>query len=380
MRRRLFGNEHAEVGRALHFLAEALFREGKIVEAETASREALAIASKLHTNDCIEVADELNNLGAYLEAQGKLSEAEPRLKAAVAMRKKVYSSMDFEVARSLRNLTTTLRLEGKLAEAETPLKNDLAIQQRLGNEKIVVARLVDLADLLTLEGKRAEAQRFLDQVLSREPLVEVAADLISQAVTLRNERDADCAGQSNLLHCAWGLLQKLPSQDLAELPAWTVSGLAEGGFKQQATNICWRVLDSSSTNAAWFNEAAWFLATAENPSSRDPALAAELAQTATKLSAEANYWSTLGVARYRAGDFKQALADLEKSAQLNYDRTSLNSFFMAMAYKQLGDVDTGRLLYARAVEWMEKKAPQDPELLRFRAEAEQLLVPALQPK
>ena len=46
-----------------------------------------------------------------------------------------------------------------------------------------------------------------------------------------------------------------------------------------------------------------------------------------------------------------------------------------MAYKQLGDADSARRLYAQAVEWMEKKAPQNPELLRFRTEAEQVVGP-----
>jgi tetratricopeptide (TPR) repeat protein len=373
MRRRLFGNEHPDLANSLHFLAEVWFRQGKVVEAETASREALAIHSKLHTNDCVEVADELNNLGAYLETRGNLSEAEAKLSAAVAMRKKVYGSMHFEVARSLHNLTTTLRLEGKLAEAETPLRNDLAIQQRLGNEKIVEARLVDLANLLTAEGKPADAQSRLDQLLSREPLVDVAADLIEQATALRNECDPDRVGISNLLHFTWGILQKVPAQDLVQLPKWGIPGLVDGGFKEQATNLCWRALGSSATNTGWFNEAARFLATAENPSSRDPALAVELAEKATKLNGDANYWNTLGVARYRAGDFKQSLADLEKSAQLDHDLTSFNAFFMAMAYKQLDDADSSRRLYAQAVEWMEKKAARNPDLVRFRTEAEQLL-------
>jgi tetratricopeptide (TPR) repeat protein len=376
MRRRLFGNEHPDVGDSLHFLAFAQDSQGKVDEAVTAVREALAIYSKLHTNDCSEVAQELNNLGFDLAQQGELAQAETILKRAVAMRKNVFGSVNVEVARSLNNLTTVLRMEGKLAEAETVLRNDLEVLQWLGEENLVRTRFVDLANLLTREGKPAEAESFLNQVLSREPHVSVASHLISQAAMTKQQRHPDCPERCNyLLRCAWEILLRLPSEDLAKLPGEAVCGLVDGGFKQQATNVCWRMLDSSSTNAAWFNEASWFLATAENPASRDPALALELAQRATRLSGDANYWNTLGVARYRAGDFKQALADLEKSAQLDHDRTSFNSFFIAMAYKQLGDTDSGRRLYAQAVEWMEKKAPQNPELLRFRTEAEHLFGP-----
>ena len=52
---------------------------------------------------------------------------------------------------------------------------------------------------------------------------------------------------------------------------------------------------------------------------------------------------------------------------------SFNAFFLAMAHWQLGNEAEARKWYAQAVEWMEKNKPHDEELLRFRAEAEQLL-------
>jgi hypothetical protein len=43
-----------------------------------------------------------------------------------------------------------------------------------------------------------------------------------------------------------------------------------------------------------------------------------------------------------------------------------------MAHWQLGEMEVAREFYDRAVAWMNEKAPQDPELSRFRAEAEAL--------
>jgi hypothetical protein len=45
---------------------------------------------------------------------------------------------------------------------------------------------------------------------------------------------------------------------------------------------------------------------------------------------------------------------------------------MAMAHGRLDQKDEARRWYDRAVQWMEKNAPQNVELLRFRAEAAEL--------
>jgi hypothetical protein len=46
--------------------------------------------------------------------------------------------------------------------------------------------------------------------------------------------------------------------------------------------------------------------------------------------------------------------------------------FLAMAKQKLGQVDA-RAWFDKAVAWMEEKQPEDPDLRRFRAEAEEVL-------
>lgn len=86
------------------------------------------------------------------------------------------------------------------------------------------------------------------------------------------------------------------------------------------------------------------------------------------------YLNTLGVAQYYAGTWEGAIASLEK-AESFAPRSSLayNGFFLAMAHWQLGHQDEARKWYQQSVEWMVKKQPKNEELVRFRAEAEQLL-------
>ncbi|MFI5457397.1 MAG: tetratricopeptide repeat protein [Isosphaerales bacterium] len=49
-------------------------------------------------------------------------------------------------------------------------------------------------------------------------------------------------------------------------------------------------------------------------------------------------------------------------------------FFLAMAHWQLGHHDQARQWYSKAVDGMEKRKSRDPELLRFRAEAEAAII------
>ncbi len=51
----------------------------------------------------------------------------------------------------------------------------------------------------------------------------------------------------------------------------------------------------------------------------------------------------------------------------------LDWLFLAMAHWQLGDKGAARKWYDQAVQWMEKFAPRNDEILRFRAEAAALL-------
>jgi WD40 repeat protein/Flp pilus assembly protein TadD len=121
------------------------------------------------------------------------------------------------------------------------------------------------------------------------------------------------------------------------------------------------------------NDGAWLLATHPDPRRRDPGRAVALARRAVELDPDdGDYWNTLGVAQYRAGDWNGAIAALEKSVALQ-DRTSHDAFFLAMARWQRGERDEARLLYDRAVEWMKTFKPNDKDLRRFRAEAAVLL-------
>ena len=123
-------------------------------------------------------------------------------------------------------------------------------------------------------------------------------------------------------------------------------------------------------NAYDHNWVAWELATNPNLKICDPGQTINLAKRAVELDPkEEFYLTTLGAAYYRAGDWKEAVAALEKSSELPNGGDSFNWFFLAMSHEKLGDKETARRWYDRATHWKEKNQASKEKLLRLRAEA-----------
>jgi serine/threonine protein kinase/Tfp pilus assembly protein PilF len=122
-----------------------------------------------------------------------------------------------------------------------------------------------------------------------------------------------------------------------------------------------------------YDQLAWMFGTCRETKLRDAPRAVDLARKATELEPQyGSYQRTLGIAYYRAGNWKAARAALDRSIALGYLHGS-NHFFLAMTHWQLGDRDVARQWYDKGVAWTETNMPQNEKLRRFRAEAEELL-------
>jgi tetratricopeptide (TPR) repeat protein len=126
-------------------------------------------------------------------------------------------------------------------------------------------------------------------------------------------------------------------------------------------------------------ELAWELAT--GPAAlRDPKQALALAQKTVALAPDtAIYLNTLGVAQYRAGQYAEAIATLEKSlAASKGESDAFDLFFLAMARFKLGQVAQARADFDRAIQWRRdhpnlRQPGWSEELAAFQAEAEAVL-------
>jgi len=151
-------------------------------------------------------------------------------------------------------------------------------------------------------------------------------------------------------------------------------------FAQARTDYT-TVLKLAPRNAGAANELAWLLATCPNAKLRAPAEAVELAEKAVQLAPkDGNFWQTLGVAHYRAGDCKAAIGALDKSKELRQGGDAFDWLFLAMAHRKLGNHEGARKWFDRAVKWLErststlaKEPMRAEELRRFRNEAEDVL-------
>jgi WD40 repeat protein len=121
------------------------------------------------------------------------------------------------------------------------------------------------------------------------------------------------------------------------------------------------------------NNLAWLLVTGPDDL-RDPAAALPLAEDAVCLKPDHIRLNTLGVVYYRLDCWREAVEVFRKSIEANKgEATAFDTFFLAMCHHRLGEREDARRAYARAVRWMELVKPDDEELIRFRAEAEELL-------
>jgi serine/threonine-protein kinase len=122
---------------------------------------------------------------------------------------------------------------------------------------------------------------------------------------------------------------------------------------------------------------AWVLAIRPDRQPGDAAEAVVHARKAVELEPDSHDpWHTLGVAYCRTGNWREALAALEKSRQLQpkeQEGSSFQWFFEAMARAKLGDQKRARRCYDQAVQWMQQHAPGHADLRRFRAEAAETL-------
>jgi len=375
--RQKLGESHPALGTLLFDFSNLLTWEGKLDAATDACLQALQIRRATKDDN---LAPTLRLLGQLQLRAGKPKDAERSLRESLEVGRALRQQEDYRGTAWLE-LADALLQQRRLPEAEQCCRDavaEISKFQGTGREYYYRHAVLRLIRVLKTENKLAEAESCLDEVLSRGRHATVAEELIWEALISTNKNWPDDAETcAFLLRRGSEILQKVTGEELLEVSPWAISGLMAGGYRQQATNIYWRMLDSSSTTAGWFNGAAWYLATAENPSGRDPAMAVELAKRSVKLGGD---WNTLGVARYRAGDFKQALADLQKCESVCSPQdvgSSFDYFFMAMAHHHLGDPDAARRCYDQAIKWMKENRPQDPQLIRFRAETEALLGAAL---
>jgi serine/threonine-protein kinase len=111
-----------------------------------------------------------------------------------------------------------------------------------------------------------------------------------------------------------------------------------------------------------------------DPEMRDPERAVELARAITdQVPTNAKYWSALGAAHYRVGQWQQALESLTQATQLRQEANSLDLFYLALSHAQMDNADEAQSSFQLAVIAMQQNQPGNARLAELRSEAAALL-------
>jgi tetratricopeptide (TPR) repeat protein len=145
-------------------------------------------------------------------------------------------------------------------------------------------------------------------------------------------------------------------------------------FLQMERNYPGELWASRFGNALTCNLFAWVLVTTADPEIRDEKRGLELATLSVRLApGDSDFWNTLGVALYRAGNWKEAVSAFEKSVELGKGGDVLDRLFLAMAHWRLGHKEEARKWYDQAVDPAAPPRLLEGILPRVRAEATELL-------
>jgi serine/threonine protein kinase/tetratricopeptide (TPR) repeat protein len=360
LRQAKLGPDHPETLTSMAILAHIYNNLGRSQEALELIQQTLALCqAKLGPNDPITLMS-MNFLGDNYESRGKHTEALKLRKERLTLLTTKFGPDHPETLWGMSDLARSYRLLGQYTEMLKLDEETLRRRQaKLGSDHPETLKsMKELADSYQRLGKHTEALKLLEETLA-----------LCQAKLGRDDF-LTLTTMSSLAFSYAALERYVEALKLYE----ETLRRRQDKFGPDDPGT----LDSMTSLAL-------FLANAADAKFRDPSRAVELAKKSAELRPTQPYlrW-VLGTARYRAGDWKGAIADLEKAISLrNPDppfnggkptSTAFSDLFLAMAHWQLGEKDKARTLFDKSVQWMDGPGRQEnAKLKRLRAEAAELL-------
>jgi tetratricopeptide (TPR) repeat protein len=355
--------------RILHQHDKALADFNKAIELDPRMAEAWNSRGVVY-NDILHQHDKA------LADFNKAIELKPRMAMAWYNRGKTYNDIR-QYDKALADYSTAIELDPKYASAWN--NRGFLYKELHQYEKA----LTDLSKAIELDPRRATAWNGRGFVYKELHQYGKAVADLSKVIEL-DPKSAAAWNERGVIYCdrlaqhdkAVADFNKAIELDPKRTAAWYNRGVAYKRLHQydKALADYSKAIELDPKYARALNTLAWLFATCPDPSLRDAGKAVRFAQKAVDLAPAVGInWNTLGAAHYRAGDWKLAVEALNKSIGLRKGGNSYVWFFLAMAHWQLGEKEKAHKWFDRGVQWMEKNAPKNEELCRFRAEAAELL-------
>jgi tetratricopeptide (TPR) repeat protein len=311
----------------------------------------------------LELAAVRNDAGALYQRMDGLEAAERVHQDALEARAKLAASPEpfyqAGLAEGKLHLASLFQDTGRPREAEASIREASAIAAKLAADFPSVSdyrRLLFLAgeqmsELLLATGRFPEAEQTLRQA---GPLLDTLA---AEFPDLPWYREQTARHQHNLG------MQLTHTARAAE---------AEKAFQQEML-LRDQLAAEFTEDAGLARELAYALANSPAAKLRRPKRAVEWAKRAAdKNPTDAASLSVLGIARYRAGDWKDAVAALEQAEQLP-GKCEGGLFVLAMACRQQGAMDRANAYYRQARSALNEHRPLSEEARTFATEAKGML-------
>jgi serine/threonine protein kinase/tetratricopeptide (TPR) repeat protein len=374
-----------------NYLGELLFQDARNFKgAEEHKRRSIDLWTQLvaesptvayHLPSRWEVANVHNGLGGVLREEFELDAAENQFRQEISHLTQLLGEgaalpQSWPVLRDLatarNNLGNVLRDKGEARAAEEEYRQAISHLTEVVNQWRSVPQFraelgidhYNLALGLRDKGAHAEAEdryreaiKYLGEAVSKSPSAPAYAESL---------------GDSH--------------RELAHLLNEQGNGASAAEHCRKALALYAKLAADFPETSAYLNDLARLLVTCPAPQFRDADRALRIAKRAVELSPEhSDYWNTLAVAHYRAGDWEATVAAMKRAMHLGKSGNSCERLFLAMAHWQLGDKELARRCYDEALQQIEnnkaqhrplsfpRNADQDKELRRFRAEAAALL-------
>lgn len=332
----------------LHYnLGLALFRQGKMKEAEDALRESLRQKP--------DFVLPRRTLGVILcdfrrDYDGAIEVFQEALR------------IDANDAATHYNLGTAYAGKGKYDRAETEFREALRLDgDYAGAHSSLGAVYIHL-------NKWTEAEAEIREALRLDPKQPVAHQNLGVILDSRQDFDGAIPCYREALRLRPGFVDALCNlgRDLRkqDKPAEAVTPLREAV----------RLKPDHLTSLI---ELAWLLTVSSDLSVRSPQEALETARKAVERAPRSDRtWLVLGAARYRLGDWKISIAALEKSLSLQKSPAlgyAGSKFLLAMACWQAGKQEEARKWYAQGMQQLDPRLADNSPERRLQAEAASLL-------
>ena len=393
LRKKAFGNRHAEVAKSLVELARFKSEQGRSDEAIALAKEALSIDDTFETPDeqRIKVLDELalqlwavgkwdqltpivdemraiaaKNPDKYPEQANllhRLAETmedpvvgEEYAREAVGLHQRLHGKNHPETAWGVQALAKTLRRQAKFAEAAQFYEQALAIFRLHydNSDAPVVLTLANIASVRRFQGDKVGLQELREEAGALAHLNSSDFERWRYAGELHAQLDQWEDAESSFTR----MRELAPAFSFygSKRIAWIRLARSDNRAFVQACKELVRLAQSVEDPEHW-REAAWVSSITPNsgvPSSECEDLAARAAQANPKDVASL---TTHGAALYRAGLFEKARRQLSTAIELAKDESTYAYFLLAMTEHHLGRPAEARASLGRGVALMDDYSP-----------------------